>query len=299
MKMNPSIGKPRFTDRALWRLVINPLLFCLVFIFVQVSVSISCRLFFAIQFGDKPDLIQGMESVYCPIIYSALLIVIFSFYLHARHQRRGIETSLERLSVRGYIFVFFAAFTAVAVSGLFMLAMQKMAEHITFVSDKMAEYQELMSQFTMTKQHSVVGLVFSLAVMVPICEELLFRGIIMEEWLRFTRPSVAILMQALIFSVMHMNFVQSAYVLLIGVMIGIIYYYTRSLAASILLHMIFNFVGGVIPSVLPVKEINMESLGTPEIVQMCTTFFSWLSIPIFLFMFFKYRKKKHLLIKTA
>lgn len=77
-------------------------------------------------------------------------------------------------------------------------------------------------------------------VLAPICEELLFRGVLLQGLLRNYRPAVAIGQSALLFGVIHFNPAQSVAVFFMGLVLGWCYYQTRSLALCIGLHGLNN-----------------------------------------------------------
>ena len=78
-------------------------------------------------------------------------------------------------------------------------------------------------------------------VLAPINEELIYRGIILRKSTKaFTAIVPIILVQAILFGVMHMNPVQSAYAVIIGVFFGFIAYKYKSIIPSIFAHVLNN-----------------------------------------------------------
>jgi membrane protease YdiL (CAAX protease family) len=73
-------------------------------------------------------------------------------------------------------------------------------------------------------------------VVAPVLEEVLFRGVLLKGLLRNYRPSTAILQSAVLFGVFHFNPAQSATATLIGLLLGWLYYRTRSVPLCIALH---------------------------------------------------------------
>lgn len=74
----------------------------------------------------------------------------------------------------------------------------------------------------------------------PVLEELLFRGVILNGLLGSRRPWVAIGQSALLFGLIHFNPAQSLSAGLAGVLLGWLYYRTRSLGLCIGLHALNN-----------------------------------------------------------
>lgn len=77
----------------------------------------------------------------------------------------------------------------------------------------------------------------------PIIEELIFRKILLGKLLeKFSnRPIKAIVYSALIFGIIHLNIIQGVASFGGGIILGLIYYYTKSIKASIFAHILNNF----------------------------------------------------------
>lgn len=82
----------------------------------------------------------------------------------------------------------------------------------------------------------------TVAVTPAIGEELLLRGVvqrrIFQPW--FGNPHLAIWLSAILFSAMHLEFAGFAPRMVLGVLLGYAYYWTRSLWVPIGLHLLFN-----------------------------------------------------------
>jgi membrane protease YdiL (CAAX protease family) len=78
------------------------------------------------------------------------------------------------------------------------------------------------------------------AVAAPFCEEWLCRGVIARGLLRHGTPAKAILWSAFIFAVIHLNPWQAVPAFIIGLLLGYVYWKTRSLWPCIFIHFINN-----------------------------------------------------------
>ena len=92
------------------------------------------------------------------------------------------------------------------------------------------------------------------AVLAPLCEEWLCRGVVLRGLLNYGRtgsadgvtssrgmnPALAIVVQALFFAAIHMNLWQGLTAFLIGCLMGYVYYRTGSLKLTMLMHMVNN-----------------------------------------------------------
>jgi membrane protease YdiL (CAAX protease family) len=77
-------------------------------------------------------------------------------------------------------------------------------------------------------------------VVAPICEEVLFRGLIQGSLVRKRGPWVGIPIASALFGIIHIVPQQVVAGFLLGMVIGFVYYKTRSLLAAIVLHLINN-----------------------------------------------------------
>lgn len=88
----------------------------------------------------------------------------------------------------------------------------------------------------------------------PVCEELLFRGLLAGRLARYGQKPAA-LVSALLFGLYHANLSQFFYAFALGLLLAYVYFCTGSLKAPILLHMLFNFYGSAVVLLLPESGI--------------------------------------------
>ena len=81
----------------------------------------------------------------------------------------------------------------------------------------------------------------AIVICAPILEELIFRGIILDGLLKKYTPLKSILISSLLFGIVHMNPVQLVAGLIIGSLIGWVYYKTKNLTLAIFIHFVNNF----------------------------------------------------------
>ena len=87
----------------------------------------------------------------------------------------------------------------------------------------------------------IIICLFAIIIIAPMFEEFLFRGLIMGELMRIMRPWSAILFQGILFGIAHMVLFQSIFASIMGVILGILYYYSKSYKANVICHSIFNY----------------------------------------------------------
>lgn len=81
---------------------------------------------------------------------------------------------------------------------------------------------------------------FLMAVYGPFCEEITFRGLMFNGYKKRGSLFGAVLLSALTFGLMHMNFNQIPYAFVIGILLALLVEATGSIWSSLLYHFIFN-----------------------------------------------------------
>lgn len=101
------------------------------------------------------------------------------------------------------------------------------------IADK---YQEFMSDLLSLKIYSFILIVL----LIPILQEVLFRGIILKSFLSNYRPLKAILLSSLFFGLFHFNLAQLVTGFISGVFIGYFFWQTKSLGLCVIIHSLYN-----------------------------------------------------------
>jgi len=97
----------------------------------------------------------------------------------------------------------------------------------------------LMELFKDMAQDNLWGLL-TLAVAAPILEEILMRGIVLDGMLKNYNPWKAIVWSAVLFGIMHLNPWQFVSAFFIGLVMGYLYWKTKSLLLCIFIHALNN-----------------------------------------------------------
>ncbi len=87
-----------------------------------------------------------------------------------------------------------------------------------------------------------LGAVFKVAILAPIIEETLFRGIIMHGFMRNYKNWYSIVISALMFSIYHLNPWQMPYTFFLGLLLGWLMVRSQSLTLCIIAHSLNNLI---------------------------------------------------------
>lgn len=92
-------------------------------------------------------------------------------------------------------------------------------------------------------EEGVIMTLLSSAVVAPIVEELIFRGIVMPRLNRMMNIYLAAFLSSMTFGIMHGNIVQITYAVILGLVMSFIAVRCASLLASCFFHIVFNAIG--------------------------------------------------------
>ncbi|MBR4638812.1 MAG: CPBP family intramembrane metalloprotease [Bacteroidales bacterium] len=131
----------------------------------------------------------------------------------------------------------------------FMRDLEEAANHILEVVTSQRSSWDLISNI----------LVF--AVLAGICEEFFFQGALQPLLMNWTRnPHVGILLTALIFSALHFQFYGFIPRFLLGLYLGYLFYWSRSLWLPILAHVLHNALSILVDFTLQGRGIDTDSM---------------------------------------
>lgn len=120
------------------------------------------------------------------------------------------------------------------------------------------EHQELMELIFM--ESNLLLLIASVGIIVPIVEEVMLRGIILNRLREDLPLAAALILHALVFGFIHMNVLQGGYAFVGGLLLGLVYIWSKSLWIPIAVHIGWNSSSVLLGNVefsLPLTLITM------------------------------------------
>lgn len=104
-------------------------------------------------------------------------------------------------------------------------------------SESMVQYQKN-SQALMSG--SLLIQLLTIAIMVPIVEEVIYRGLVYKRSLRYLTPRQAMVFSAVVFGIFHFNLIQGVYAFVLGIVFAYVYQKYQNLNYCILMHAFAN-----------------------------------------------------------
>ncbi|MBK1895737.1 CPBP family intramembrane glutamic endopeptidase [Chryseobacterium paridis] len=157
-------------------------------------------------------------------------IAFFDFFIVRPNTKQKLNFNFAPTNFYTYLLIF-----------PLMIGMMFISEFITsqipitgpFFGKYYEFFTELMSQLT----SDPVTMILATVILAPLSEEIIFRGIIQKGLInKGVKPWKAILYASIIFGLVHGNPWQFVGAVLLGCVLGLVYYKTKSLLLPILLH---------------------------------------------------------------
>lgn len=131
----------------------------------------------------------------------------------------------------------------------------------TNILNELLELPDLMGNTLASMSGSVLG-VLAIGVVGPIAEEVTFRGAIQGWFHRHgLTPAKSILWASVFFGLMHINPAQIPFAMIVGCILGFLYWRTDSLVLPCIVHIINNTLACVLMQVVPADLSMVQLLG--------------------------------------
>lgn len=166
-----------------------------------------------------------------------MLMIIPSIFIYRHLQKQSASGTLNWSLPKGNLY---SILTGIGFCGIAFLWIQ-FAEKFLSKSEWIHKSLLAMSDTVIEpKLPEFLLLILAAGILVPILEELLFRGIIFSMLEKIKKGWFAVVVSAILFAFAHMNLIQGVYTFIMGLISGFIYLKTKDLRWTILMHMTIN-----------------------------------------------------------
>lgn len=186
---------------------------------------------------------SSVELTLIANLISILLCAVLSFVFKRQGPREALKFNVD-FKQKGNVL-----WTCVALGVFGQFAISTILVLIPFPDDwfKMLEQNsELMSSSSLGMQ------IFSIAIIAPIAEEIIFRGCIQDALSEKLPKWVAIVSASLVFGLMHVNPIGIIYATVLGILMGWLYSQFKSILPSMIFHVAFNLTSLLLPEAMPI-----------------------------------------------
>ena len=183
------------------------------------------------------------ENLYQLLLNAAGLlgaIFAFDFFVCRPSIGKKLNFKMSSANLMTYLLIFPMMF------GMMLIA-EFITAQIPTTGPFFGEYYEYFAKLMEQMTSDEATLILFAVLFAPVLEEIIFRGIIMKGLLnKGLKPKSAIIISAVVFGIVHQNPWQFVGAVLLGSVLGLVYYKTKSLLLSILLHAFNNLVSSVL-----------------------------------------------------
>lgn len=220
----------------------------LVALFCQIAISFGFSIVYGVIVGMKmvslgitdmaeqeAYLAESMSSSNVIMIITAIatMATLLVGALWYRGHKPAADFSLKNV-INGKLVL---AMACLGLSLQFLISMCLNAVYPILPQNLTDQYSELMEQ--LIGGNIWLSLLVTV-ILAPLAEELLFRGVTMKKAQKIMPFMAANVLQAVLFGIYHMNWIQGVYAFVLGMILGFTAEYFHSIWASILLHAFVN-----------------------------------------------------------
>ena len=211
--------------------------------------------------GAQPDLdevileITSYLAAQTPwVLLLAVAITVPTYYLFYRERKQELLTFVSVRSIRPL---------SIPILVLFGCSLSYMLAIILTLLSQFDIFSKVFNNYEQVSEMifggSFVLSLLSVGIIGPVFEEVLFRGLVFGELRKITKVKVALVLQALLFGIYHLNVVQGIYAFVLGLIIGFVYYRSSSIIAPIIIHVSINSLSVIIDEFFSAGQ--MENWG--------------------------------------
>lgn len=226
------------------------------------------------QFMERLQQVLSIHTHIAIILAAIISIFIYSQILKKRGQKLLKVCSFERISVTNVFLSLLAGAAFLFINGYVI--------EVIYKTGLLTKYMESFEEFSsLISSANMVLVIISVGVVAPIIEEVIFRGLIMKELKSYMPMVWVVIVQAVLFGIFHMRVIQAIYATLLGLMLGVVYLFVKSILAPIILHMFYNL-----------TSIMLSSYGQETIFMKYYRGFVFLSaVIVVLILMYMYKNK--------
>ena len=214
---------------------------------IQVVLKFVCMKFF-------PSFYRGNSFIW---LASVIPLYCFGFptawLMFKKIPDHNEPTEMSFMPVKKFVKLFLIGYAFLYLGNIISLALSSL---ITLLTGK-----EILNPVNSAIQNSNIVITFiSTIIIAPLGEEFFFRYLPYKKLSRFG-DKIYILTTALFFGLFHMNIFQILYAFLLGTILAYMYANTHNMVYNISLHMIINFIGGVLGLIIGDNETALTIFG--------------------------------------
>jgi len=230
----------------------NAIILCIIFLGLQLGIGVILGVIIGLLGIGTDSILYGIGTIFANLISFALVIFIG---FKKSHKKFSEIFPLKKVPLRLWIAAIVFMFGLVIISS-------EIDNIVSYLIPKPEFFQQIFGTI-IDNQYIAVSIIL-VGLMPAICEEMMFRGVILSGFKDNYSSKKAIIISALLFGIVHMNPWQFVTAFIFGIIGAWVCLKTESMLLCIYMHL-FNNMTGVILSrledVVPIKGFNTTNLG--------------------------------------
>lgn len=228
---------------------------------VQYTIEMSGDTAYVMQMMDgalqEPEIMTQLTVIATAV--SAVIAVFFYWLILGRKKTESDKLYYKEKVLKGRNFLMIT----IATVGLYFLAILISNVVAAIIPETAKAYNEMME---MALGGNMVIAALASVLLAPISEECIMRGLVFQNLRRYFTVPAAIIIQAVMFGIFHMNWIQGLYVLPVGIALGFVAAKSKSVLPCIYMHMLHNFMA-IVVAILP--EVCQSALFCIAATAVC------------------------------
>lgn len=221
-------------------------------LFQEIGYSIVMNLPDSVTGGDPEKWFNAHSYMVDALECVGMLVIYMPWYFVLTREPRG-RLKAEKLSGqvprlkpgKTVLMIVVVTFGCSGLSYLWLTMASTVLKDVPLIKASLESFDQAWAD---EGQHPYFWVLMSVAVIGPIVEELMFRGIIFRYLEKISSIWMPIIVSGIMFGIWHMELVQSVYTAVMGIIIAIVYAKTRSMWTVIGIHIFNNFMSSLPPS---------------------------------------------------
>lgn len=263
-------------ERPYWIQLIVLTLFLVGGMLVFPSLS-SMLIFLILYLSNTPDLLEAADSVTAMRISLTIVTIgtwlvpalLFAYCQNGRWFDYNAANRSPKQSMVNLVLIL--SVTILPVVGVLAAFNESIMPQEGSLAEFLRNLEENAERILrlMTAQHNSWELIANLlvfAVMAGVCEEFFFQGALQPLMMNWTKnPHIGILITALIFSTLHLQFYGFIPRFLLGIYLGYLFYWSRSLWLPVLAHVLHNALSLIVDFTLQGRGIDTNNMKYTDV----------------------------------
>ncbi|MDU4882557.1 CPBP family intramembrane glutamic endopeptidase [uncultured Clostridium sp.] len=212
-----------------WQALGLSFLFDIVLMFLNTPTDIFYTVLSIMEVNTYNDFWYIVSTV-LSCIYQFGTLLIITVFINKRFNTSNEVINKFKIRKRDYLFA-----SLLVVSYIFIT--YGWFDYILFSIPTGDMFESAMEYF---ESLPIVILLIETCIIAPIFEEVLYRGILLKGLINKYDSKIAIVYSALIFGIAHLNIPQGINAFLLGLILGTVFYYTRSIYLCMIMHFVNN-----------------------------------------------------------